>query len=166
MSLFKLLEKAKEYNLLQETIDSAESGRVEFISKFPIDQISKLQIDEYVAGNGKNSFSYWLEFKEIGFGIGGGNASKFGVYKAKKDGNYYYKKKQLTGQELDDFFSNIKSGILQALKYTESNEIEKIKTIEIPLWNMVLQKILSIYYPDKFLTIGSPTVLIKCAKEI
>ena len=31
---------------------------------------------------------------------------------------------------------------------------------------MVLQKILSIYFPDKFITIGSPDVLIECARDI
>ena len=169
MSLKKLNEKSKEFNLPQENIDKRENGRLSFISKFPLDTIKDLSIDQYVQGTDENSFCYWLEFKKILFGIGGGNASKFGVYKA-KDGNYYSSygknKKQLTGAELDNFLSNIKSGILQALTYTESNEIEKIKTIEIPLWNMVLQKILSIYFPDKFITIGAPDVLIECARDI
>jgi 5-methylcytosine-specific restriction endonuclease McrBC GTP-binding regulatory subunit McrB len=169
MSLKKLSEKSKEFNLPQENIDKRETGRLSFISKFPLNTIKDLSIDQYVQGTDENSFCYWLEFKKILFGIGGGNASKFGVYKA-KDGNYYSSygknKKQLTGQELDDFFSNIKSGILQALEYTSNDQIDKIKTIDIPLWNMVLQKILSVYYPDKFITIGSPDVLIECARDI
>jgi hypothetical protein len=169
MSLKKLSEKSKEFNLPQENIDKRETGRLSFISKFPLNTIKDLSIDQYVQGTDENSFCYWLEFKKILFGIGGGNASKFGVYKA-KDGNYYSSygknKKQLTGQELDDFFSNIKSGILQALEYTSNDQIDKIKTIDIPLWNMVLQKILSIYYPDKFITIGASDVLIECARDI
>ena len=169
MSLKKLNEKSKEFNLPQENIEKRENGRLSFISKFPLDTIKDLSIDQYVQGTDENSFCYWLEFKKILFGIGGGNASKFGVYKA-KDGNYYSSygknKKQLTSAELDNFLSNIKAGILQALKYTDSNEIEKIKTIEIPLWNMVLQKILSIYFPDKFITIGASDVLIECARDI
>jgi 5-methylcytosine-specific restriction protein B len=67
---------------------------------------------------------------------------------------------------LDNFFTSVKSGILLALKYSENNEIEKIKTIEAPLWNMVLQNILCIYFPDKFITIGAPDVLIECARDI
>jgi hypothetical protein len=169
MSLKKLSEKSKEFNLPQENIDKRETGRLSFISKFPLNTIKDLSIDQYVQGTDENSFCYWLEFKKILFGIGGGNASKFGVYKA-KDGNYYSSygknKKQLTGQELDDFFSNIKSGILKALEYTSNDQIDKIKTIDIPLWNMVLQKILSIYYPDKFITIGASDVLIECARDI
>ena len=48
-----------------------------------------------------------LEFKEILFGIGGGNASKFGIYKS-KDGNYYegygLKKTTLQASILDEKF--------------------------------------------------------------
>ena len=169
MSLNKLNEKSKEFNLPQENIEKRENGRLSFISKFPLDKIKDLSIDQYVQGTDENSFCYWLEFKKILFGIGGGNASKFGVYKA-KDGNYYTSygknKKQLTGQELKTFFLKIKSGISQALEFTANDQIDKIKTIDIPLWNMVLQKILSIYYPDKFITIGASDVLIECARDI
>ncbi len=169
MSLKKLSEKSKGFNLPQENIDKRENGRLSFVSKFPLDKIKDLNIDEYVQGTDENSFCYWLDFKKILFGIGGGNASKFGVYKA-TDGNYYTSygknKKQLTSQDLETFFLKIKSGISQALEFTANDQIDKIKTIDIPLWNMVLQKILSIYYPDKFITIGSPDVLIECARDI
>jgi hypothetical protein len=169
MSLKQLNEKSKEFNLSQESIDNRENGRLSFVSKFPLNEIKDLSIDQYVQGTDENSFCYWLEFKKILFGIGGGNASKFGVYKA-KDGKYYTSygknKKELSGQELDDFFSNIKSGIIQALEYTKNDQINKIQEIDLPLWNMVLQKILSIYFPDKFITIGSPDVLIECARDI
>ena len=169
MSIHTLIDKSQHFNFPQEINDKSENDRLAFISKFPIDTIKDLSIDQYVQGTDENSFCYWLEFKKILFGIGGGNASKCGVYKA-KDGNYYSSygknKKELKGKELDDFFSNIKAGILLALKYTEKNEIEKIKTIDLPMWNMVIQKILSIYFPDKFLTIGSPNVLIECARDV
>ena len=169
MSLDKLLEKAKEYNLSQEIIDSRESGRIEFVSKFPIDQIGKLQIDEYVAGTDKNSFSYWLEFKKILFGIGGGNASKFGLYKG-ADGNYYGGTGQntilLKGKELEKQLEIIKTGIIKALDYVKNDRISEIKALNIPIWNMVLQKILTLYFPDKFITIGASDVLIECAKDI
>ncbi len=169
MSLDKLLEKAKEYNLSQDIIDSRESGRIEFVSKFPIDQIGKLQIDEYVAGTDKNSFSYWLEFKKILFGIGGGNASKFGLYKG-ADGNYYggtgQNKILLKGKELEKQFEIIKTGIIKALDYVKNDRISEIKALNIPIWNMVLQKILTLYFPDKFITIGASDVLIECAKDI
>ena len=168
MSLEKLNEKSKEF-VFSEFEGYKDEERLKFIAKFPIDSIKTLTIDQYATGTDKNSFCYWLEFKKILFGIGGGNASKFGLYRA-KDGKFYTgsrkSKKQLEGAELDDFLEKIKSGILLALSYTEKDEIEKIKDIDIPLWNMVLQKILAIYYPEKFITIGASDVLIECARDI
>ena len=169
MSLKQLNEKSKEFDLPKENIEKRENGRLTFVSKFPLNAIKNLSIDEYVQGTDENSFCYWLEFKKILFGIGGGNASKFGIYKA-KDGKYYTSygknKRELAGQEIKNFFDQIKAGIVQALEYTKNDQIDKIKTINLPLWNMVLQKILSIYYPDKFITIGAPDVLIECARDI
>ena len=73
MSLEIFLEKAKDFKLPPESIYYKESGRLDFIKKFPKDQIGNLTIDEYVQGTDENSFCYWLEFKKILFGIGGGN---------------------------------------------------------------------------------------------
>jgi len=174
MSIETLKVKAKTYSISQEYLDSKEKGRLEFVTKFPIDRISELSLDQYVLGTDKESFCYWLEFKKIEdkvilFGVGGGNASKFGLYKS-KDGSYQIgfgeKKKTLNGKELEDCFSSIKSTIILALKYVSENRISEIKNMNIPFGNMILQKILSIYYPDKFITIGSSNVLIDLAKYI
>ena len=102
MSIHTLIDKSQHFNFPQEINDKSENDRLAFISKFPIDTIKDLSIDQYVQGTDENSFCYWLEFKKILFGIGGGNASKCGVYKA-KDGNYYSSygknKKELKGKE-------------------------------------------------------------------
>ncbi len=169
MSLKTLNEKSKEFELPEEVIDKRETGRVSFIEKFPINSIKNLTLDQYVQGTDKNSFCYWLEFKEILFGIGGGNASKFGLYKS-DDGNYYTSfgknKKLLSGTELEAHFTKIKTVIESALEYTEQDKIDKIKDLDIPVWNMILLKILSLYYPEKFITVGASDVLIECARDI
>ena len=79
MSLTKLNEKSKEFDLPQESIDKGKNGRLSFIEIFPFKKIKDLSIDQYVQGTDKNSFCYWLEFKKIHLGIGGCNASKFKV---------------------------------------------------------------------------------------
>lgn len=169
MNLETLLHKADEYELSKDDLFKVESGRREFISKFPLSKVQKLNLDEYCSGTDKNSFCYWLEYKNILFGIGGGNASKFGIYKG-KDGNYYSgagdNKVHLKGVKLTNYYKKILSGINEALEYAKSGQISEIKKIDIPIWNMILQKILSIYYPDKFLLIGAADVLIECAKDI
>lgn len=123
----------------------------------------------YANVNSKDTFVYWLEYKRMLFGIGA-NSFKFGIYMAKEDGQYYLakggKKLLLTGNELNRRFSLLKKGIIQALELTEKNRINEIIEIDIPIWNMVLQKILLIYYPDKFINVGSADILLKCAKEI
>jgi len=128
-----------------------------------------MSLEKYAQGNEKNSFCYWLEFKGILFGIGGGNASKFGIYRG-KDGNYYSgsarNKVKLEGDELYNFYSSIRTNIIKALQYTENDEVEKISSLDIPLWNMVLLKILSLYNPHQFIRIGAPNALIKCAQDI
>jgi len=169
MSLNSLIEKAKSFDIPQDQYESIEKGRLEFIRKFPQENINNLTIDEYVQGTDGNSFCYWLEFKKILFGIGGGNASKFGFYKS-TNSQYYSgagkNKKLLSNDDLIRLFNSIKAGIIQALKYTEQDNISEIKSLKVPMWNMVLQKILSIYYPEKFITIGAPDVLIECARDI
>ena len=169
MSLKKLIDKAKEFSLSQDYIDSKEQGRVSFISKFPFESLSDLTVEQYAQGTSKDSFCYWLEFRDILFGIGGGSAAKFGIYKG-QDGKYYSgsgkNKRELSSEELSEEFSIIKDSVVKALKFTENEEIERIKELKTPVWNMVLQKILSLYFPDKFLTIGAADVLIECARDI
>lgn len=172
MSLEKIIEKAEKYSLPDEIIEEREKGRLSFVEKFPLNGLKNLSIDQFVQGTDENSFCYWLEFKKIGFGIGGGNASKFAIYKTKNKEEIVYatgygkSKTYLDDKSAKDYFSDLLNKILKALDYTKNDEIDKIKELDIPIWNMVLQKILSNYYPDKFLTIGSPKVLLKCAKEL
>ena len=156
----------------EEIVEQRENDRLSFVEKFPLAKLKDLSIDQFVQGTDDNSFCYWLEFKKIGFGIGGGNASKFGIYKTKNKEEIVYatgygkNKTYLDDKSAKDYFADLLNKILKALDYTREDQIDKIRELEIPMWNMVLQKILGIYYPEKFLTIGSPTVLIKCAKEL
>jgi hypothetical protein len=164
-----LIKASDKFSMPDGKIELKEKGRLEFISKFPLTSIQNLKVDDYCLGTSENSFCYWLEFKEILFGIGGGNASKFGIYKS-KDGNYYegfgLKKTTLQASVLDEKFLALKNAIIQGLDFVNKNEIEKIFTIQTPVWNMVLLKIFCLYYPDKFLTMGDPEVIIECAKNI
>ncbi|MER3328427.1 MAG: hypothetical protein RIF34_02525, partial [Candidatus Kapaibacterium sp.] len=143
-----------------------EQDRIAFIEKFPLERIKDLELDEFVAGGGnRNSFCYWLEFKDILFGIGGGNASKFGIYKSNEKEGYFSSASNnsevLSEEELPKYFNKLKAEISLALDLANQgriHEIENLKTTSI--WNIVLLKILTIYYPDKFLHIGSLDTLL------
>lgn len=168
MSIEKLQKQAKEFHLSENVIEEREKGRLSFIEKFPIDSLPELEIDEYVLGTGEESFCYWLEFKDILFGIGGGNSAKFGLYKSKEGyiTGFGNGKRILEGEEINNFYQEIINGIVQALQFTKEDNINEIKNLQIPIQNMVLQKILSVYFPDKFLTIGASDVLKECAKGL
>ena len=110
MSIEKLNKKAKEYSLSKEIIEKRENDRLSFVKQFPLEKLINLSIDQFAQGTDKNSYCYWLEFKKIGFGIGGGNASKFGIYKTKNNGvlsyaiGYGNNKSFLDDKEANDYF--------------------------------------------------------------
>jgi hypothetical protein len=169
MSLKTLLQTSRTFDLAKEKIESVEQGRVSFINRFPLENLLGMTLENYTRREDKDSFCYWLEFKNILFGIGGNNATKFGIYQG-KDGKYHTgfssNKKDLSEGEAYDKFSSVLDYILKALEYVKSNQVEKISQLQPQVISMVLQKVLSLYYPDKFLTIGSPEVIIECARDI
>ena len=175
MDYNSIIELANNYNISSDELQwPKESNRVEFVKRFPKNQIINLTIDEYVQGNNNNdSFCYWLEFKKIdgvrvSFGIGGGTSAKFGLYKSKKENEYIagFDNTILKGDDLNDYFKNLIKCILDAIKLVDDNRVEEIKNLEIPFRAIVLQKILAIYYPDKFLHIGSPNVILEIASAL
>src|SRR5687768_17040826 len=113
-NLNQLIEEAESFKLPEGTIKYKEQGRQSFIEKFPKSKIAQLKLEEYCVGTTDDSFCYWLEFKGILFGIGGGNASKYGIYKS-KDGNFYKgvgpNKVPISGAQLDEEFTRIKTSI-------------------------------------------------------
>jgi 5-methylcytosine-specific restriction protein B len=167
-----LHEKAAAYSLDEDIVASGDSDRQLFIDRFPIEKFSTMSLDEFASGTGPDSFCHWLEYKKIGVGIGGGNASKFGVYKPIHDTNdnfatgFSSNKKLITRAEATVLYENMRSNIALAFEYVKSDRVEQIIQLDIPMWNMVLQKILTLYFPDKFLKIASSAVIIKCARAL
>ena len=66
--------------------------RAEFVREYPISRLETMELDEYVIGTAsEDSFCYKLEFgkyKDVGLGIGGGSAAKYGVYYSKTENSY------------------------------------------------------------------------------
>ncbi len=57
-----------------------------FQEKFPKDRLSSMTLEQYTGIDNKDTFCYWLEHatQELG-SIKGRNASKFGIYRFKKN---------------------------------------------------------------------------------
>lgn len=146
-----------------------EKRQTEFVTKFPIDEIENLTIEQYVQGildeNGntnQESFCYKLERDTLTSGsIRGSTADKFGIYyDRKKIHDYAYSKAYSNS---DDAFSAVKHEITTILaagkKYINDKDSEKLtKIIDTKgqsIQRHVRSKLLSTYYPDSFLAIHS-----------
>lgn len=167
--LDKIIQAAEKFDRKSVNYDETENGRLEFVKRFPIENLKNMTLEEYSSGTTDDSFCYWLEFKNISFGIGGGNANKFGVYKG-KDGNYYnkvgQKKLPLSTVEAITVFEKIKKSIIDCLEFLRNNEFEKLLDLNLPMWPMVFTKILQIYYPESFICIGKNTTILQCAADL
>ncbi|WP_053362570.1 AAA family ATPase [Bacillus sp. FJAT-27251] len=164
-----LVQAAHEFTLDEEYITASESRRQEFIARFPLESLPTMTVEEYANTSTKDAFIYWLEFKEILGGIGGGNASKFGIYRS---GNGEYcmgaasKKKELSGEELEAEFSKLREQIVTNLRLAEEDRIEELQYTNLKMWPMVMLKILNIYYPEKFFNVYARKVLDPLAEDL
>ena len=144
--------KKNEYRIIDKL-------RKKFVKYFSIDKILKLELDEYVIGKGQPSFCNRIENELNEWGnIHGSRADKFGIYFGKKGEDKTQKYRignKSFGTEIKHAFENIKSDILKLLN--ESDDIESLKANRIS--PMFKGKILSVYYPEKFLNIFSKTHL-------
>jgi 5-methylcytosine-specific restriction enzyme B len=175
MNINELIEKAKQFSITEEYIKKGEEDRLRFINKFPLETIKNMTIEQYSVNskqypnNYKDTFIYLLEFGKILAGIGGGNASKFYIY---MDANGDYctgsgkNKKILEGEELEREFNTLRDKIYKAIILAKEDEIEEIIELNIPMWNMVLLKILCIYVPEKFFSAVSSGWLVPLGKDL
>jgi len=136
-----------------------EEKRQKFLKLFPKEKLMTLKLENYALQKGekgsKNSFCYWLEneLKELG-NIHGATARKFGIYFGVSKSEPTEHKWRITsrfGNAKEDAFNNIKSAIISLLNYADGNNIQGIRNN--PLSNLFKGKILSTYFPDKFLNI-------------
>jgi hypothetical protein len=116
--------------------NAAAQARNSFIQKFPEANISSLSAAEYNGGIANDSFCYNLEYiSDLPFGIGGRSASKFG-----NNNNA-----QSLVQGIAAMISDARSGNITGLQSRHGLS---------SMSQDVLIKILSIYLPDMFITVG------------
>ena len=149
---------------LQQIRQSRQSDideRNAFLEAYPLSRIKELSIDEYCLGTekSKDSLSYLIEFGKIGFGIGGGTSRKHGVYFSKKDNCYMHGTEPIADAE--EFWPGFRDELYRFLTLSGESDTS-LKLENYPLLQgmaMVLTKYLSLYFPQKYLTIGSTAVL-------
>lgn len=160
MNIIDLREAQAIYEDRMEEIIKSKNDlyqyRSSFTKLFNRTGISNMLIDDYTIGKKKSNFCYALE-RELG-GLGlilGSNAFKFGIYygETKKDKNRKYRFTKKLGDTYEEAFENIKKSILELLDAGENGNNDII--IKNKLSPMFKGKILSTYFPEKYLNIFS-----------
>ncbi len=169
------LEKFRKYYLsnlhnLKNDIELYDGIRLrkEFQEEYPLERLKNLQLSEYALGYSdvsSDSLSYKLEFgkyKHCGMGIGGGSAAKHGIYKG-KDGNFHGKKEAII-ENPEEFWNTFRGQLYDFLCEVGSSDSfpnieEKYPLIKnIPL---VATKLCYLYFPQKFINIGTKGKLLE-----
>mgnify|MGYP002625743627 CR=1 FL=1 len=147
-----------------------EKLRKEFVSDYSLQKISKLKIDDYVIGKGKNSFCKRLEFDLEGLGqIRGSPASRYGIWfgvhgdDKTKDYRIANKYSQNNG-DLQETFKYIKTVITDLLKAGQTENRQEIT--DNPLSPLVKYKLLYLYFPENYFCTYSREYLEYFADEL
>ena len=150
-------EAAKKYDYSERAKDVQKLLvlRNEFVKHFNTDFIKKMKLEDYCIGLGRNSifcFCYAIEqsFKDLGV-ILGATAIKFGIYYSTKEEKYVYGPK--FGKSKTTAFNSVKKNLLRLIDAGDKEELEKIEKNIFS--SMVKGKILSLYFPEKYLNIFS-----------
>lgn len=164
MQISELREYQVEFEKFRTNINSEFKGLFKLVDNFkkdyPSEKIRSLSLDDFVSGKGDSTtFCNRIENELNDWGnIHGSTAKKFGIYYG-VDGSNKEKKyrigKATFGSSIDKAFENVKSSIVFLIK--NDNNFDLLKNN--PISPMFKGKILSIYFPEKFLNIFSATHL-------
>lgn len=138
--------------------DIAAQTRGEFLKEFPLERLLHLELDNYVIGHQRPTFCAHVEAKTRPWAnIQGATSEKFGIYfgKTKTDPQKKYRFTRRFGSTRDDAFSSVKTALLDLIKLGQADQLDFSKIDKNPLSQMFKAKILSLYFPEKFLNVCS-----------
>lgn len=148
----------------QQLYKQSEELIFEFQQKFSIAKLRSLTLDEYVEGHkSKDSFCYWLEHTTdpVGKFMPGGSGYGFNVYYSQTKNAYVIQEgnqgKTVSVEEANKRLELIKAKLIELLEVAKEKNFDEIRRIskELPLDQHTIGKILSLYYPDKYLSLFS-----------
>lgn len=134
--------------------DKLEQLRLPFTKTFTIEYIkNNMKIDNFVVGKkNKNSFCYRLEFELDKLGsMKGSNSKKFGIYYSQQKQDYVVTK-AWQRNNVNQSFTDLKAAIVKIIDLGKKDNTSK-EIDAIPLSDIFKYKILSVYYPYKYLNI-------------
>jgi hypothetical protein len=145
----------KEY---KDRFKELDKKRKSFVNDFPLSRIKKMTLDEYVEGK-QNKFSFCNRLERELDSLGSmrsGYATKFGIYFSKNKNKYIFFKKKY-GNTLNKAFNKIINDIVDLIEDGKTKRITALIENETPA--MLKGKILSTYYPNKYLNVFSEKYL-------
>ncbi len=136
----------------------ASQTRGDFLNAFPKARLNKIRLDEYVIGHQTPTFCTYVEAKTRAWAnIQGSTADKFGIYfgKTKSDPKKIYRFTQKYGKTKEEAFRSVKTALLALVHLGGEKQLDFSAIDANPLSQMFKAKILSLYYPDRFLSVCS-----------
>lgn len=138
--------------------DLALRSRGDFLRAFPIKRLTALELDDYVIGLKKPTFCDYVEPKTSSWAvIMGATAFKFGIYygKTKTDPTVKYRFTAKYGNTKRSAFDAVKKALLELVALGGDSKLDFAAIDENPLSQLFKAKILSLYYPRRFLNVCS-----------
>ena len=145
-----------EYDSSHE--DSALQTRGLFIRKFPLRSLDKLTLDEYVVGHNDPSFCNLVESGTKAWAnIQGATSFKFGICfgRTKSDPIRKYRFTEKFGIHQTEAFAAVKAALLDLVALGATDHPDFAAIGANPLFQMFKAKILSLYFPERFLAVCS-----------
>ena len=100
-------------------VENQIESRKRFVEEYPLERLLELTKEEYCLGlDNQDALCYKLEFgeyKQTGFGIGGGTAGKYGIYYSSDDDVYKGKNNKIIADP-DEYWNKYKRQLYDFLK--------------------------------------------------
>ena len=157
MNKRELIEAIDSFDIKRYNSDYKyyESLRNDFVRRFPVRRIHEMSLDEYVIGKNikEDNFCYELERALAPLGkIIGATSSKFGIYYSQTTADYLVSKMWNIGS-LEESFDALKKELVLLINAGKTDDMDIIRSSKIS--PMFKGKILSTYYPEKYLSVFS-----------
>ncbi|WP_426203885.1 hypothetical protein [Pseudomonas sp. TWP3-1] len=148
------LLRAFEKNYDPDREARAEQSRGEFLESFPIERLNRLKVDDYVIGLQRPTFCDRVEVKTRPWAvIQGSTAIKFGIYfgATKSDASKEYRFAKKFGDDSTTAFRAVRAALVALVRLGNDPLIDFAKIDANPLSQMFKAKILSLYFPNRFI---------------
>ena len=137
--------------------------RKDFLKKYPIEDIPKLTIEQYISGN--DSFSYWLHYRLRNISeTKGFYTSDFEVYIKDSQKSLSPRYKALFDSDFEKAFDFLKKQIVNFLEDIKQNKYDNFEKYKIN--SKVKNMLMVVYFYDRFVPVCINEKLNDCLKSV